>query len=43
MVSREKPRVPIEFDSQTTRDQHQISTSQFCKYLPTHPHNSISD
>ena len=26
-----------------TRIQHQICTSQFCKYLPTHCHNTMSD
>ena len=41
--SEKNPRLPIEIHLRNTHDQHQIFTSQFCKYTSTHFHNSKSD
>ena len=43
MALKEKPSVSIEFHLEITRDHQQTCTSHFRKYLPTHPHNAISD
>ena len=43
MVFIEKPREPIEFHLEYTRDQNCICTSSFCRYLPTQSHNFLTD
>ena len=34
--------IPIDFDSELTRDHHQVCARRFYKYLPTHSHNTTT-
>ena len=43
MVFKEKPRIPIEFHLEITRDQNSICTSSFGRYLPTHSLHTLTN
>ena len=42
MVIEEKPRVSIEFELETIRDQNSVCTSSYGRYLPTHSHSTLT-
>ena len=43
MVFKGESQIPIEFHLEFTRDQNNICTNSFCRYLQTHSHNTLTD